>query len=164
MRTNRGLGRRETVFPKMVVNSRDRWATAMTAAQSFTQTTGQIRLLKRTKSPARRRNGQRSFKRRFWASNSPPSTSCGVGDCRAQARAELKYPIGGAVSCGQRHRSCYFPSRCFGFSACSAGGTNRPSLRISFSSNQISPPPCSGRWMHTRSQCTCERLPFSVCS
>src|SRR5207302_1629058 len=40
-------------------------------------------------------------------------------------------------------------------------GTNIPFLRINSPSNQISPPPHSGRWMRTMSQWTAERFPLS---
>jgi hypothetical protein len=37
-------------------------------------------------------------------------------------------------------------------------------LRTSSPSNHTSPPPYSGRWISTRSQCTRERLPLSAVS
>ena len=49
-----------------------------------------------------------------------------------------------------------------GFSPASSGRTKRPSLRTKTPSNQISPPPHSGVWMSTRSQCCAERLPLSA--
>ena len=48
-----------------------------------------------------------------------------------------------------------------GFNGCRSLGTNNPSWRISSSSNQMSPPPNSGRCTSTMSQCTAERLPLS---
>ena len=46
----------------------------------------------------------------------------------------------------------------------SFGSRKRPSLRMRVSSNQISPPPYSGRWMQTRSQWTAEWLPLGASS
>ena len=51
-----------------------------------------------------------------------------------------------------------------GFRHSSSGMTNLPSFRISTSSNQISPPPYSGRWIHTRSQWIEEAFPLGASS
>ena len=51
-----------------------------------------------------------------------------------------------------------------GFRPVRSSGTNRPSLRINSSSNQISPPPQSAVWMQTMSQWTALRLPLSASS
>lgn len=56
--------------------------------------------------------------------------------------------------------SAPYAPRFSGFSGHRSSGTNWPSLRSSSPSTQISPPPCSGRWLHTRSQCTAEWLPL----
>ena len=47
-------------------------------------------------------------------------------------------------------RNAYF--KLAGFSGFKSFGTNWPSLRINSPSNQISPPPHSGRWISTMSQ------------
>ena len=57
----------------------------------------------------------------------------------------------------------YSPSVHFRFSGLrhsSSGSTKRPSLRTSTSSKYISPPPHSGVWMQTRSQCSADSLPL----
>lgn len=46
----------------------------------------------------------------------------------------------------------------------SSGRVNNPSLRISTSSNQISPPPYSGLWIITRSQWIADLLPLGASS
>ena len=60
--------------------------------------------------------------------------------------------------------SCSSLSRFSGFRHWSSSGRNRPSLRMSTSSNQISPPPYSGVWIWMRSQCTAEWLPLEALS
>ena len=60
-------------------------------------------------------------------------------------------------------RANYSPSWS-GFRHLSSSITNRPSLRMSLSSNQISPPPYSGRMISTRSQWMAELLPFGASS
>ena len=60
--------------------------------------------------------------------------------------------------------SCSSLSRFSGFRHWSSSGRNRPSLRMSTSSNQISPPPYSGVWIWIRSQCTAEWLPLEALS
>ena len=57
------------------------------------------------------------------------------------------------------HQARYFSAS--GLSAFRSFGRNRPFLRISSPSNQISPPPHSGRWISTISQCTADRFPLS---
>lgn len=51
-----------------------------------------------------------------------------------------------------------------GFNFFSAGRTNKPSLRMSFPSNQTSPPPYSLRWILTKSQWMRLLLPFPAIS
>lgn len=51
-----------------------------------------------------------------------------------------------------------------GFRHSSSGSTKRPSLRMSTSSNQISPPPYSGVIMSTRSQWMADLLPLGASS
>lgn len=51
-----------------------------------------------------------------------------------------------------------------GFRHSSSGRTKRPSLRMSTSSNQISPPPYSGVMMSTRSQWIADLLPLGASS
>ena len=51
-----------------------------------------------------------------------------------------------------------------GFSPSSSGRTKSPSLRMRVLSKRISPPPCSGVWIWTISQCTLERFPLSASS
>ena len=48
-----------------------------------------------------------------------------------------------------------------GFSGFKSFGTNSPFFRINSPSNHTSPPPHSGRWISTMSQCTAEWLPLS---
>ena len=55
-------------------------------------------------------------------------------------------------------------SRFSGFRHFRSSRTNRPSLRISTSSNQISPPPYSGVWIWIRSQWTADLLPLEALS
>jgi len=57
---------------------------------------------------------------------------------------------------------CY--CKFFGFNGCKSLGRKRPFLRITSPSNFTSPPPHSGRWISTMSQCTAERLPLSATS
>ncbi len=103
----------------------------------------------------------------------------GLGAIAQSASKALAYTIGGIVyfaaaplygragrasdkEAGRPAPSPY--TRFSGLSPSSSGSTKRPSLRTSTSSNQISPPPHSGVWMSTRSQCTLERLPLSASS
>lgn len=51
-----------------------------------------------------------------------------------------------------------------GFRHSSSGSTKRPSLRMSTSSNQISPPPYSGVMMSTKSQWIADLLPLGASS
>ena len=51
-----------------------------------------------------------------------------------------------------------------GFRHSSSGRTKRPSLRMSTSSNQISPPPYSGVMMSTKSQWIADLLPLGASS
>lgn len=51
-----------------------------------------------------------------------------------------------------------------GFKHSSSGSTKRPSLRMSTSSNQISPPPYSGVIMSTKSQWIADLLPLGASS
>ena len=55
-------------------------------------------------------------------------------------------------------------SRFSGFRHFNSSSTKRPSLRMSTSSNQISPPPYSGVWIWIRSQWTAEWLPLEALS
>lgn len=63
---------------------------------------------------------------------------------------------------------CFLPKqnhiRFSGFRHSSSGRTKRPSLRMSTSSNQISPPPYSGVMMSTRSQWIADLLPLGASS
>ena len=61
----------------------------------------------------------------------------------------------------ERVRDQLFTFKFAGFSGFKSFGRNIPSLRISSPSNHTSPPPHSGRWINTMSQCTAERLPLS---
>lgn len=62
------------------------------------------------------------------------------------------------------HFFVVFYLRFSGFRHSNSGTTKRPSLRISRSSNQISPPPYSGVMMSTKSQWMAEWLPLGASS
>ena len=63
---------------------------------------------------------------------------------------------------------CFLPKqnhiRFSGFRHSSSGSTKRPSLRMSTSSNQISPPPYSGVIISTKSQWIADLLPLGASS
>ena len=57
-----------------------------------------------------------------------------------------------------------FYTKFSGFSGFNSSNTKTPFFLIRTSSNQISPPPYSGVWMHTISQWMLERFPLSLSS